>query len=95
MSCLESYTETIESLRHEVEVLTTANDRLVDQVDALDMHVEDLTERLEEMPSIESVDLLRSAARDYFDTTHESAPNEYVLRTVEHTMERALEAANA
>jgi len=95
MSCLESYTETIESLRHEVEVLTTANDRLVDQIDALELHVEDLTERLEEMPVTGSVDFLRSAARDYFDTTREDAPNEHVLRTVEHMMERALEAAHA
>ena len=95
MSCLESYTETIESLRHEVEVLTTANDRLVDQVDDLESQIDDLIERLEGMPVTGAVDRLRSAARDYFDTTREADPNKHVLRTVEHMMERALEAAHA
>ncbi len=96
MSCMHGRTETVEDLLAEIEVLTKANESLVDKVADLEERLEEVREKHAEIVNkTDSIDRLRSAARDYYDTTREPNVDEYVFRTVSHLMERALEANHA
>jgi len=96
MSCLYDYKETVTGMRGEMEILLRSVESLLDKVCDLESALEDsMRENAQMKVKVETIDQLRDAARDYYDTTREPNADKYVVRTVSHMLERALEAAHA